>query len=70
MVAIKVLHAVAISVPGINWWWRIIKAPVKAMKLEGVGNPLSDCSLSRLVRKHRIKTDRKVQDVEMAPVPS
>lgn len=69
IVTIKTLHAIFGALPGIAWWWSKIKTPVKAMKLEGVGNPLCIGPLSSPTRKHPNDIDRTALDVEMGPVP-
>ena len=70
MIVLKILHTISGALPEMSWWWRIVSAPVKAMKLDDIGSPLSVCTLSRLVRKHRNHIDRKTEDVEMGPVRS
>ncbi len=67
MVTMKILYAICDALPGIRWWWRVMKVPVKAINLGDVGNPLSVCALGRHARKHRDDIDSKAQDVEMAP---
>lgn len=69
IVTIKTLHAIFGALPGIAWWWSKIKTPVKAMKLEGVGNLLCIGPLSSPMRKHPCDIDRTALDVEMGPVP-
>jgi hypothetical protein len=67
MIAMKILFAICGALPGIWWWWNIIKVLVKAMNLEDLGNPLSVCAFGRHARKHRSDIDSMAQDVEMAP---
>jgi hypothetical protein len=64
-VTMKILYLIRGTLPEINWWWRIIKDPVKKVNLGYVGNPLSVCcTLGRHVRKPRNDTDdSKTQDV-------
>jgi hypothetical protein len=64
------LHVLSGVIPGFGWWWKIIKARLKAMKLQNRERPPSVWAFSRLVRKHHSNIDRKASDVEMDPVPS
>lgn len=64
------LHILSGGLPGIGWWWEIIKAPLKTMKLENGERWNSVWALSRFVRKHRSDIDRKASDVETGPVRS
>lgn len=68
MATFQMLHAIFGALPAIDWWWRVIKAPVKVMKVEGMGNSPYVGALGNPMRKRPRNIDRTAPDVEMGPV--
>jgi hypothetical protein len=74
---LKLLHGVFCAISWFGgwsklrwWWWKTIKAPVKAIKLGASGSPLPLYAPGKLARQPNrdSNTDRKAPDVEMGTV--